>query len=167
MTSDMTLGRRAAAFLVAGITFVLALGWMAGDAQAARPDRELRALLRNGVPGAKVISPTRVEWPRRGVTVLLTRGKADWSGCTGKWICLWENVNGRGRMIYFATPGKFRLKNWSMGPDPARHKGVTSYWKRRSGGAKLWGPNFRHNVAPGRHNLPRSINDRSSYLQIL
>ena len=44
--------------------------------------------------------------------------------------------------------------------------GVTSYYKRRSGPAKLWGPNFRHNVTAGKHNLPSSINDRSSYLQL-
>jgi hypothetical protein len=43
---------------------------------------------------------------------------------------------------------------------------VTSYWKRRSGRALLWGPNFRHNVTAGKHNLPSDINDRSSYLQL-
>jgi hypothetical protein len=112
-----------------------------------------------------VIGPARVAWPREGVTIRLST-RPDWDGCNGSWVCLWEDAHGRGRMIYFAQRGKFRLKAWSMGPDPARHRGVTSYWKRRSGQATLWGPNFRHNVTAGKHNLPSSINDRSSYLQL-
>jgi len=166
MKTMIALRQRAAACRAAGVGFVLALASAAGDAQGQPPDGELRAVLEQGSPGAQVISPNRVQWPRQGVTMLLNRRRADWAGCNGKWVCLWEDAHGRGRMIYFAAPGKFRLKDWSMGPDPARHRGVTSYWKRRSGRALLWGPNFRHNVTAGRHNVPSSINDRSSYLQL-
>jgi hypothetical protein len=166
MTTEMTFARRAVACLIAGIALVLALVCASSEAQGRSPDAELRGVLEQGPPGAKVISPNRVEWPRQGVTILLGKAKADWSGCNGAWVCLYENAHGRGRMIYFAKPGKFRLKAWSMGPDPAHHRGVTSYWKRRAGQAKLWGPNFRHNVTAGKHNLPSSINDRSSYLQL-
>jgi len=166
MTTEMTSGRRAAACLLAGFGIVLALAWAAGDAHGRPLDDELQAMLRQAPPGANVISPTRVEWPRQGVTVLLHPTRRDWHGCNGAWVCLWEHADGGGRLIYFATPGRFRLKAWSMGPDPAHHKGVTSYWKRRPGRALLWGPNFRHNVTAGKHNLPSSINDGSSYLQL-
>jgi hypothetical protein len=166
MTIDTTLWRRAAACLVAGIGVVLALAWAAGDAQARPLDREMRAVLQHAPAGAKVISPTRVAWPRQGVTLMLNQAKPNWADCIGKWVCLWEHSHGRGRMIFFAKPGKYKLAAWSMGPDPAHHRGVSSYWKRRLGGATLWGPNFRHNVSPGKHNLPRDINDRSSYVQL-
>jgi hypothetical protein len=164
--TEMTFRRKAAACLVTGVALVWTVAYASSDAQGRSPDAELRAVLEQGPSGANVISPTRVEWPREGVTILLEQAKADWSGCNGAWVCLYENAHGRGRMIYFAKPGKFRLKAWSMGPDPAHHRGVSSYWKRRSGQAKLWGPNFRHNVTAGKHNLPSSINDRSSYLQL-
>jgi hypothetical protein len=162
MTIDVRLWRGAAA----GILLVLVLAWMPGDAQATTLSRELRGVLQQAPPGAKVISPTRVEWPRQGVTLQLGLRRANWDDCIGKWVCLFENGHGQGRMIFFAKPGKFKLKAWSMGPDPGHHKGVSSYWKRRSGRALLWGPNYRHNVSPGKHNLPRDINDRSSYIQL-
>jgi hypothetical protein len=162
MTIDTTLWRWAAA----GIALVLALAWTPRDAQATPLSRELRAVLQPGPPGAKVIGPTRVEWPRQGVTLLLKQRKANWDDCIGRWVCLFEHAHGQGRMILFAKPGRFKLKAWSMGPDPAHHKGVSSYWNRRGGRAILWGPNFRHNASPGKHNLPRDINDRSSYVQL-
>ena len=162
MTSEWTLCRWAAA----GIALALALAWTPSDAQAKPLSRQLQTVLQHGPAGAEVIGPNRVQWPRQGVTVLLNKRKASWEDCIGKWVCLFEDAHGRGRMIIFAKPGKFRLKAWSMGPDPAHHRGVSSYYKRRLGRALLWGPNYRHNVSPGKHNLPRDINDRSSYLQL-
>jgi Peptidase inhibitor family I36 len=162
----MTIHTRTWRWAAAGIALALALAWAPVDAQATTLSRELRGVLQHAPPGAKVISPTRVQWPRQGVTLLLTHRKAGWEDCIGRWVCLFENGHGQGRMIFFAKPGKFKLKAWSMGPDPRHHKGVSSYWNRRGGRALLWGPNYRHNAAPGKHNLPSDINDRSSYIQL-
>jgi hypothetical protein len=111
MTTGMPSGRRAAAGLLAGFAILLALAWAAGDVHGRPLHDELQAMLRQAPPGANVISPTRVEWPRQGVTVLLHPTMRDWNGCNGAWVC-------------------------------------------------------RHNVAAGKHNLPSSINDSSSYLQL-
>jgi hypothetical protein len=72
-------------------------------------------------------------------------------------------------MIYFEKPGKFKLAAWSMAPNPSRHKGVTSYANFRGVAATLIGPNFTHNLAHDwlHHNLPTSINDRATYVQLL
>ena len=97
MTIDMTLWRRAAACLVAGIGALLALAWVSGDAHATAPDRELRAVLQHSPPGAKVISPTRVEWPRQGMTVMLKATKADAGSATrGRCTCGSTRTKGAG-----------------------------------------------------------------------
>ena len=127
MTIEMTLWRRAAPCLVAGIGVLLALTWVSGDAQAATSDRALRAALRDGPPGAKVISPTRAQWPRQGVTVELKATKAAAGYCETWRLCLWEHRDQGGRMIYFDKRGTFKLSAWSMGPNPRRHKGASSY----------------------------------------
>ena len=165
MTMDTTPWRRAAACLLAGIGAVLALAWAAGDAHAQTPNRQLRSAVHNGPPGARVISPTRVQWPRQGVTIRLRQAKPDWAGCNGPWVCLWENAWGRGRMIYFKKRGTFKLSAWSMSGDPYRHKGVTSFWNRRGRAATLIGPNFRLGLS-NYGNVPSSMNDRATYVRL-
>ncbi len=168
MTIETTHRRRAAACLVAGIGVLLALMWASGDAQGATPDRELRAALRDSPPGAKVISPTRAHWPRQGVTLELKATKAAAGYCQTWRLCLWEHRDQGGRMIYFDKRGTFKLSAWSMGPNPSRHKGASSYANFRSVPATLIGPNFRHNMAQDmlHHNIPSSMNDRATYVQV-
>jgi hypothetical protein len=171
MTNDMTLGRRAAAYLAATIGgLVLALALLPGDAPATPLDRELRSVLENGAPGGKQISRNRIHWPRAGVTLTLTRSnKANgyWRCVKGK-VCLFEHSDGFGRIIWFDRPGQHWLAAYGMAPNPRKGKGASSYMNRRRNAATLKGPNFRHNMSnDGRgHNIPRSINDRASYVQL-
>jgi hypothetical protein len=163
MTNDIRLWR-ATACLVAGIGVALALGWAAGDAHATRLDHEMRSVLQHAAPGAKVVSPTRVEWPRQGVTLMLKPTKLDRAGCLYR-VCLYEDADWQGRMIQFSYRGTYKLANWGMPPTP--DKGVSSYWNLR-GPAELIGPNFRYNIGPyGNYgHVPRSINDRATYVRL-
>jgi hypothetical protein len=165
MTIDMTPWRRTAAWLVASIGVALVLGWAASDAPARPLDRELRSVLQHAAPGAKVVSPTRVEWPRRGVTLTLRPTQADVNSCKLYWVCLYEDSDWRGRMIRFNYPGTYWLARWGM--PPTRDKGASSYWNLR-GPAKLIGPGFTHNIgAYGNYgNVPRSFNDRATYVRL-
>jgi hypothetical protein len=164
MIIDIKLWRCAAACLVASIAAALALTWAPGDAHATPVSKELRSVLENGAPGAKVVSPTRVEWPRQGVTLTLKATARDRAGCLYR-VCLFEDANWEGRMIYFNYRGTYKLANWGMPPTPA--KGVSSYWNLR-GPAELIGPNFRYNIGPyGNYgHVPRSINDRATYVRL-
>jgi hypothetical protein len=164
MTIDMSPWRRAAVCLVAGIGVALTLAWAAGDAHATSLDRELRSVVQHGAQGAKVVSPTRVEWPRQGVTLLLKSTKRDRAGCLYR-VCLYQDANWSGRMIQFSYRGTYKLARWGMPPTPK--KGVSSYWNLR-GPAQLLGPNWTLNIGPyGNYgHVPRSLNDRATYVRL-
>jgi hypothetical protein len=164
MTTDRKPWRRAAACLAASIGVALALTWAPGDARATPLKQELRSVLERAAPGATVVSRTRVEWPRQGVTLMLEPTKRDRAGCLYR-VCLFEDADWQGRMISFNYRGTYKLANWGMPPTPA--KGVSSYWNLR-GPAELIGPNFRVNVGPyGSYaNVPRSTNDRATYVRL-
>jgi hypothetical protein len=160
---DMTRWSRAAALLVASIGVALALGWAASDAQTRPLSGELRSVLQHAAPGAKVVSPTRVEWPRRGVTLWLEPTQADVNHCLAYWVCLHEDANYQGRMIRFNYRGTYWLARFGM--PPTRAKGASS-WENYRWPATLIGPNFTFSLDIGYGNLPRSINDRATYVRV-
>jgi hypothetical protein len=162
MTNDIKLWR-ATACLVAGIGVALALGWAAGDAHAARLDHEMRSVLQRAAPGAKVVSPIRVEWPRQGVTLMLKPTKADGNECQVYWVCLHEDANFQGRMVRFNYRGTYNLARFGM--PPTRDKGASS-WENYRTNSTLIGPNFRHTIIWGYGNIPRSFNDRVTYIRL-
>jgi hypothetical protein len=166
MNIDLRFLRRSAAGLLAGAGAVLAFGSATSGAQAAQPlSGELRSALSRGAPGAKVISPTVVEWPRQGVTLTLGRPSqtAPWM-CDAQLVCLYQDANGRGRKIAFKKYGTYKLAAYGMG---AGRKGVSSYYDNQTGsaGSTLIGPGFR---LPLRNfgNVPRSMNDRATYIRL-
>jgi hypothetical protein len=163
MTIDMTPWRRAAVCLVAGVGVVLALAWAAGDARATSLDRELRSVVKHGAPGAKVVSPTRVEWPRQGATLFLKPTKAEGNECKLYWVCLHEDANFQGRMVRFNYRGTYKLARFGM--PPTRAKGASS-WENYRWPATLIGPNFTHTIGYGYDNIPRSFNDRATYIRL-
>jgi hypothetical protein len=99
------------------------------------------------------------------VTLALRPSKPDYAGCKQQYVCLWQDAHGQGRMIWFKQYGTFKLKAYGMGPGK---KGVSSYWNYQTDGARatLIGPNFRLGLGDYRGNVPRSMNDRATYVRL-
>jgi hypothetical protein len=133
MTIDMTLWRRAAACLVAGIGVVLALALAAADAQP-RP---------------------------------LNQKATGYARCPEQYVCLFQDKNGQGRIIWYRKYGTYRLNAKSM----VGKNGVSSYYNHQTGGARatLIGvdvPSLR--LRNGiKQNVPREWNDRFTKVRLL
>jgi Peptidase inhibitor family I36 len=170
MTTEMTLWRRMAVCLVAGLAVMLGLAWAAGDARATSLDREVRSALEDGPPGGKRIGANQIVWAKRGVTMTVAaRGKmvpVNYRECPRLYVCLWQDRDATGRRIQFKEYGTYRLRAWGM----SGRKGASSYYNHQCclAGAEL-GFSF---LPPTRldlwtwGNIPRHLNDRGTWVRL-
>jgi hypothetical protein len=97
------------------------------------------------------------------VTLMLRPTKAQANECRIYWVCLFEDSNSRGRMVRFNYRGTYNLARYGM--PPTRDKGASS-WENYRFNALLIGPNFRYGIITGYDNIPRSFNDRVTYIRL-
>jgi hypothetical protein len=142
----------------------------AGAAHATKLERQVDRVLRHAAPGAKQVAPTRVTWPRDGVTLTLspTRGAraARFYDCPLRYACLWQDANGLGRRVQFLHYRTYKLAAYGM---PAGTRcGATSYFNNQTGGAGavLRGTRWTYWMFE-LGNLPRKLNDRARTITLM
>jgi hypothetical protein len=102
-------------------------------AEAAKLQAQVDQVLRESAPGARQISPNRVQWPRDGVTVTLAvRGAraAGLAGCKKHYACLWQDASYRNRRVQFLKYGTYNLRAYSMPPHDHRAPRRTTTTRR-------------------------------------
>jgi hypothetical protein len=150
-------------------TAVLSLAVGVGTAEAsvtsgqrAELKRQVDQVLRHAAPGARQISPNRVAWPRRGVTLTLpvpgTARAAGLSACERGEACLWQDFEAAGRRVAFVRYGTYNLAAYGMPRFTPR--GASSWFNNQTDGAKaVLHAHFDFRMR-GHGNLYGALNDR-------
>ena len=98
---------------------------------------------------------------------LLDHKPSGYDRCPKTYVCLFQDSNGRNRIIWYRAYGTYRLKAKSM---VGTGTGVTSYYNHQTGGARatLIGLDFTLNLRNGvKQNVPPEWNDKAIKVRLL